>query len=250
MSTTLNTPQVTYGSNFENFKHDLQYQFDSYNSTNIQGIKSHYGEEKEENKGVENKKFREAPAKYKDNKNKFNEAPAKAKDFDQSKTRFDEAPAQFRDHKTDFTPAPAKVRDHGINNDDPKDISEGKGPSKDSNSVKTENHSTKNVDSNINEISEGEKQNIEKSNEEAKKSKVDVNTNGEDIIQSDPSFILKRFRMGDPELFKLLSDPALGPILMAKIQDAAAAETRIHTLLSNLQKAKDDTLKAIVNNIR
>lgn len=74
--------------------------------------------------------------------------------------------------------------------------------------------------------------------------------NKKDLINSDPSFILSRFRSGDPELFKLLSDPALGPVLMAKIQDAAAAESRLHTLLSNLQKSKDDTLKSIVNNIR
>ncbi len=100
------------------------------------------------------------------------------------------------------------------------------------------------------------KENVEKSNEAVKEDKTKLNNiltnyeNNGNVIGSDPFFIPSRFRSGDPELFKLLSDPALGPILMAKIQDAAAAETRMHTLLSNLQKAKDDTLKAIVNNIR
>jgi hypothetical protein len=82
------------------------------------------------------------------------------------------------------------------------------------------------------------------------KSNSTNNTHNEQWVSSDPAFILARFRAGDKELFKLLSDPALGPILMAKIQDATAAETRLYTLLSNLQKSKDDTLKAIVNNIR
>ncbi|MCX7958934.1 MAG: hypothetical protein N3B13_07795 [Deltaproteobacteria bacterium] len=222
MSTTVNiTNQTGYANDIETIIQDEQYH---YQNCMTPLCKSPTDESEPSEKVTSGKKkFKPAPAKAKDHTITFEEAPAKAREYDSS-----------------FKLAPAKANDH-------------------TESSSTSNQTTpKNNDKNIskadaqNSISAEEKENIERSNETAKDSgkNISVPNNSGDIISSDPSFILQRFRSGDPELFKLLSDPALGPILMAKIQDAAAAETRMHTLLSNLQKAKDDTLKAIVNNIR
>lgn len=161
----------------------------------------------------------------------------------EDKIHFKPAPAKIKDHKPKFKAAPAKVKDYST-------VSTNSSSSENKTNSTSNSGETSNTQQSNNATIDKEK--LEKSNEEAKNAGKSVSnySGSNNILNSEPSFILSRFRSGDPELFKLLSDPALGPVLMAKIQDAAAAETRMHTLLSNLQKAKDDTLKAIVNNIR
>jgi|GEM_PF-3178439 len=146
---------------------------------------------------------------------------SKPDNIDQSKAKEDENKPHHPtvklgpDGKTKWIAAPAKVKVYsGVNNQDG------------NNQDRTKSNNTNNSNNTAN------------------------TANNDQWVSSDPAYILSRFRAGDKELFKVLSDPAIGPILMAKIQDATAAETRLYTLLSNLQKSKDDTLKAIVNNIR
>ncbi len=223
--------------------------------------------------------FKPAPAKAKDNSKNFEQAPAKARnnsEVSSSNSKFKPAPAKAKDNsevnsssKKDEAES-TKAKDKDDTTTSSSDQSTPVNQKHDNNTQKTEQNTPKQPDNSTqanpgssgvdgtdgkNEQSSTSNKPLDQSNTAVKEGSTDTNKVIEEdqkrsILSSEPGLILARFRSGDPELFKLLSDPALGPILMAKIQDAAAAETRMHTLLSNLQKAKDDTLKAIVGNIR
>lgn len=71
----------------------------------------------------------------------------------------------------------------------------------------------------------------------------------EDLMKLPGDDLLRQFREGDENLFKALQG-SNGPTILMKIQTALSDESRMFSMLSNLQATDHETKKSIINNLR